>query len=760
MSCCAANLAEAHAAADTDMRRSEEIQAGGRLLADGSRTFSMSVPAIHCGACISRIERTLSAMPGVASARANLTLRSLTIILSPEHPAIAPYAQKLRELGYPPHSLNETVNGKGDQELAALTRSLAVAGFAAANIMLLSVSVWTGAGGATRDLFHYVSALIAIPAVAYAGQPFFRSAYQALSNRRMNMDVPISLGVILATGMSLFESLTGGEHAYFDAAVSLLFFLLVGRTLDHMMRGRARQLASGLASMSAKGGLVVGSNGEPRYTAIENIQPGMLLRVPAGERMPVDGIVEAGASDIDRSLVSGESAPVPIAAGGGVEAGTLNLTGVLDVRATQLAQDSFLADVLKLMAAAERGRGPYMRIADRMAAIYSPAVHVLALASFLGWMYWTGGDWRQSLTVAVSVLIITCPCALGLAVPVAHVVSASRLFRSGILMKDGSALERLAEIDHVAFDKTGTLTMGEARVTQCLIPEGRMRGIAAALARRSHHPVSMALARHLYGVAENELEAVKEIPGSGIEATAQGKRTRLGRAGWVAEISSSANEREEGLTFAVAGSPPYRISLSESIRPGAEAAIRSLADRGITSEILSGDAAAAVAPIAAELGGPAFMAGLRPGEKHDRVARLMSDGRKVLMVGDGLNDAPSLVAAHVSMAPSSASDIGRNGADFIFTRGSLSALSEAHGIALRAQRVVRQNFAMAIAYNVLAVPLAIAGYLNPLIAAVAMSTSSIIVVANSLRLLGGGVAELQTAGAGSSEVAAIEPRPI
>lgn len=738
MSCCAGSLSEAHAAADADGLRTEEIQAEGRFLADGSKLYSMSVPAIRCGACMSNIERTLLAMPGVAAARVNLTLRSLAITLSPGHPEIAPCVQKLREIGYPPLSLNEAANGKGDPELAALTRSLAVAGFAAANIMLLSVSVWTGAGGATRDLFHYVSALIAIPAVAYAGQPFFRSAYQALSSRRMNMDVPISLGVLLATGMSLFESINGGEHAYFDAAVSLLFFLLVGRTLDHMMRGRARQLASGLASMSAKGGLVVGSGGELRYTAIEKIRPGMLLRVSAGERMPVDGVVEAGASDIDRSLVSGESLPIPIAAGGSVEAGTMNLTGALDVRATRLAQDSFLADVLRLMAAAEHGRGAYMRIADRMAAIYSPAVHLLALASFLGWMYWTSGDWHQSLTVAVSVLIITCPCALGLAVPVAHVVSASRLFRGGILMKDGSALERLAEVDHVAFDKTGTLTMGEARVARCFIPEGGMREIAAALARRSRHPASLALARHLNGVTESELESVKEMPGNGVEAVAHGRRTRLGRAGWVAEIASSPNEHEEGLSFAAAGGPLYRIALSESIRPGAKAAIRGLAGLGVPSEILSGDAATAVAPMAAELGGLAFRAGLRPSEKHDRIAGLMGEGRKVLMVGDGLNDAPSLVAAHVSMAPSSASDIGRNGADFIFTRGSLSALSEAHGIALRAQRVVRQNFAMAIAYNVFAVPLAIAGYLNPLIAAVAMSTSSIIVVANSLRLLAGG----------------------
>jgi Cu2+-exporting ATPase len=734
MSCCVGNLAETCAVSSLDLQRLEEIKAEGKCLSDGTMLYSMAVPAVHCGACVALIERSLAALPGVRSARVNLTLRSLMVTLAPDHADPEFCVQKLRELGYAPVSLNEAVNTNDDGELRMLTRSLAVAGFAAANIMLLSIYVWTGAEGATRDLFHYVSALIAIPAVAYAGQPFFRSAYQALSHRRMNMDVPISLGVILATLMSLFESFNGGEHAYFDAAVSLLFFLLIGRTLDHMMRGRARQLVSGLARMSAKGGMVVGADGQLHYAPLEEIRPGMLLRVSAGERMPVDGIVEQGTSDIDRSLVTGESLPVSVRAGEGVEAGTMNMTGALDVRATRPAKESFLADVLKMMGAAEQGRGAYVRMADRMAAIYSPAVHVLAFASFLGWMFWSGGDWHHSLTVAVSVLIITCPCALGLAVPVAHVLSASRLFEAGILMKDGSALERMAEIDHAAFDKTGTLTTGEASVAQCAIPAGVMRCIAATLARRSRHPASLALARLLRDEGDGALHSVKEIPGSGMEALVGSRRARLGRSEWVAEIAASG-ARQEGLAFGVEKERLFAIAITEQLRPGAKAALEGLAERGIPSEILSGDSASAVSAVASSLGVAVFSGGLRPGEKHDRLAELARKGRKVLMVGDGLNDAPSLAAAHVSMAPSSASDIGRNAADFIFTRENLSAITFAHGIALRTQWIVKENFGLAIAYNVFAVPLAMAGYLNPLIAAVAMSTSSIIVVGNSLRLL-------------------------
>lgn len=734
MSCCVGNLAETCAVNGMEMQRLEEIKAEGKRLTDGSLLYSMAVPAIHCGACVSLIERSLATVPGVKSARVNLSLRNLTVTMLPDRPDPAACVAALRDLGYPPVSLSEAVNKTDDSELRTLVRSLAVAGFAAANIMLLSVSVWTGADGATRDLFHFVSALIAIPAVAYAGQPFFRSAFQALSRRRMNMDVPISLGVLLATAMSLFESLNGGEHAYFDAAVSLLFFLLIGRTLDHMMRGRARQLVSGLARMSAKGGMVVGAGGELAYVPLEEIRPGMLLRVAAGERLPVDGIVETGTSDIDRSLVTGESEPVCVQGGAAVEAGTMNLTGAIDVRATRLANESFLADVMKMMNAAEQGRGAYVRVADRMAAIYAPAVHVLAFASFLGWMAWTGGDWHQALTVAVSVLIITCPCALGLAVPVAHVLSASRLFESGILMKDGSALERMAEINHAAFDKTGTLTTGEAKVAGCAIPPGQSRRIAAALARRSRHPASQALARHLAEEEDVALVSVREVPASGMEALVDGRRVRLGRAGWIAEIATATPEGE-GLFFVQENEPAYAVTLTEQLRPGARAAIASLAQRGVASEILSGDAAPAVATVADAVGIAAFRAGLRPGEKHDRLTALAKEGCKALMVGDGLNDAPSLAAAHVSMAPSSASDIGRNAADFIFTRDNLSAVNFAHETALRARRIVQENFALAIAYNVFAVPLAVAGYLNPLIAAVAMSTSSIIVVGNSLRLL-------------------------
>jgi P-type Cu2+ transporter len=390
------------------------------------------------------------------------------------------------------------------------------------------------------------------------------------------------------------------------------------------------------------------------------------------------------------------------------------------------------------MAAAEKGRGAYERIADRMARLYAPAVHMLAATSFIGWMIYTGGDWHQSITVAVAVLIITCPCALGLAVPVAHVVAAGRLFAHGVLLKDGSGLERLSAITHAVFDKTGTLTTGAPKVAHCAIPAGERRGVAKALAARSIHPAARALAQFIEEPASAEITNLHEVPGHGVEGICQGKRVRLGRKEWVCEIArlKAGDEDQSGVAFAVEGDAAFLSTLTEALRPGARDMVEQLKRRGIKTSILSGDAAMQVGRIARLTGIDSFAASLKPGEKLAMLQTMAGEGNKVLMVGDGLNDAPALAAAHVSMAPASGSDVGRTASDFVFTRETLDSVSFAHHAAIRTANIVRQNFGLAIVYNIFAVPLAMAGQLNPLIAAIAMSSSSIIVVANSLRLYG------------------------
>ena len=602
------------------------------------------------------------------------------------------------------------------------------------NVMLMSVAVWSGADGATRQTFHLVSALIAIPVVAYAGRPFFASAAAALRAGRLNMDVPITLAVLLTLGLSLFETARGGPQAFFDAAVTLLFFLLAGRYLDCMARDRARSAVHGLARLAAKGAMRLRPDGSTECLPLREVAAGMVLRVAPGERIPVDVRVLRGETDLDRSLVTGESEPVAAGPGAELEAGTLNLTGGIDVVALRPAEASFLAEMLQMLAAAERGRGRYVRIADRAARLYAPVVHLLAAATFAGWLAATGGDWRTALFAAISVLIITCPCALGLAVPVVHVVAAGRLFREGIMMKDGSALERLAGIDRVVFDKTGTLTTGRPQVVGDAPAGAADRAAARALALSSAHPAARAVADFLPD-APAALEAVREVPGHGVEGRADGRRARLGRADWVAEIAGQPGRGASGPAFAFEGGPVTVFELARGAaarRPHHRRGAPAGRDRG--RDCSRGTAPGRSAGSPRELGIPAARHGCSPADKIARLEALRAAGSRVLMVGDGLNDTAALAAAHVSMTPASAADAGRAAADLVFTREGVDAVLTAHRVARAASRLVGQNFAFAAGYNCVAIPFAVAGLVTPLIAALAMSASSILVVANALRL--------------------------
>ena len=501
----------------------------------GLKRIEFLAPQVSRPSCISDIEAGMGAIPGVKQARVNLTARRVAIVYAEGEVEPQLLIDKLGELGYAarPFDPRETGLLKDDSEAKALLRAMAVAGFAAGNVMLLSVSVWSGADAATRDLFHWISAMIALPAVAYAGRPFFRSAINALRLGRTNMDVPISLGVLLASAMSLFETINGRDHAYFDASVMLLFFLLTGRYLDQLMRVKARSAIAQLVSLSAEGATVIGADGLRRFVPARDLKPGMSVAVAAGSRLPADGIVLDGSSDMDRSLLTGESAPEPVTAGSKVHAGELNLTGPLTVSVTAAGNDTFLSELVRLMSAAEQSQSRYIRIADRLARFYSPAVHLLAAITLAGWIL-LGHGWHDSLMTAVAVLIITCPCALGLAVPAVQVVTSGRLFRSGIMIKDGAALEKLAAIDTVIFDKTGTLTRGEPQLVAPLMVSTETLAIAAGLAQASRHPLSRALVREVErrGLAPADISEATEQPGLGLSGKHRGEALRLGSRAW------------------------------------------------------------------------------------------------------------------------------------------------------------------------------------------------------------------------------------
>ena len=703
----------------------EELRLASRDLGGGLHQVDIAVPGVHCASCIRTVEHGLRQVPGVEHVRVNLSTRRVSVNWrGAEAPALLP---ALDALGFPGH-LFEPDDGARDPELGRLIRALAVAGFCAMNIMLLSVSVWSGADAETRFAFHWISAALALPCMVYSGRIFYASAWSALRNGRTNMDVPISIGISLAFGLSLYDTIHNGRHAYFDAATSLIFFLLIGRTLDHLMREKARAAVRGLVRLAPRGATVLRGDGGRDYLPIAEVEPGMRIALAAGDRVPVDGVIEEGVSELDCAIATGESAPQRAEPGSAARAGTLNLSGPLTLRVSVKAEQSFLAEMVRLMEAAEGGRARYRRLADRAARLYSPVVHATAFLTFLSWMAATG-DWHRAITVAIAVLIITCPCALGLAVPIVQVVAARRLFENRIMVKDGSALERMAEIDTAVFDKTGTLTLGRPRLIgkDGIAPDAF--AVAGLIAGRSNHPLSRTIAADAPASALSLSDAV-ERPGLGIEARVGGALYRLGRAGWATDEAV----QEDGTVLARDGEVLARFRFEDALRPGTRAAVETMRRKGLRLAVLSGDARGTVVPVAEALGIAEAASGLLPAEKVERLQALARDGRKALMIGDGLNDAPALAAAHVSMAPASAADIGRNAADFVFLRDELDAVPLAHEVSRAAGRLVRQNFALAVIYNAIALPIAIAGYVTPLIAALAMSFSSILVVANALRL--------------------------
>lgn len=738
LGCCPTGPAAFQAADGAASRALAERWA--RPAADGAFQVDLMVPDVHCAACISTIERGLTATPGVDSARVNLSLRRVAVLFRDGSASVAGIVDRLGELGYPakPFDADAVDALRKDPAGRELLACLAVAGFAAANIMLFSVSVWSGAEDTTRDLLHWISALIALPAVGFAGRPFFRSAARSLRAARLNMDVPISLAVILAVGVSIYETSQGGEHAYFDASVTLLFFLLIGRYLDHRARGMARGAAAELTALRARSATRIGADGARTAVAIEELQPGDIVEVAAGERIPADGVIAAGRSDLDRSMVTGESAPEAAGPGDTAHAGMLNLTGPFRLRVMATAEDTLLADISRMISAAETGRNRYTRLADRAAQVYAPAIHIISALAFLGWLY-ADGDWRHAVLIAAATLIVTCPCALGLAVPVTQAVAGGALFRAGVLVKDGAALEKLAEIDIVAFDKTGTLTRGELALTDAPARDHPLWPVAGTLAGASRHPLSRALA-NASRAESAELRDIVEVPGCGVEGVWSGRRARLGRADWCGAGPDEDGDGPE-VWLSVEGEAPIRFGFTDRLRDDAAETVTAARALGLEVMLLSGDRPAAVKAAAAEAGIETFEAGLSPADKLARLQALSAEGRKVLMVGDGINDAPALAAAHVSMSPVNAAEVSQAAAGLVFFGEHLQPVLTGIRTARGARARALENFGIAAVYNLIAIPFAVAGFVSPLVAALAMSGSSIVVTLNALRLRWSGGAQ-------------------
>ena len=695
----------------------------------GLSTLTLSIRGAKCGGCISKIETAMLALPAVEDARMNLSNGKLRVAWRGHN--LAPLiGTRLTELGYGVSAFSEDDSSKARKsEERQLVIAMGVAAFALANIMLLSVSVWGGhgeMGAQTRTALHAISGLIAFPVLLFSGRHFFQSAWSVLKHGRANMDVPISLALVLAFGVSVWETLNDGAHAYFDASVMLLFFLLVGRFLDARLRRQAHAAAHDLAALQNRSVTRRSATGLLESIRADDVREGDEIILAAGERAVIDLKISDGRSSVDESLVTGESLPRLVQAGETLYAGTINLDQPMTGKALGEASDSLLSEIAGLLEAGEQKRARYRKIADKAVSLYVPFVHSAAALTLIAWLM-LGASPREAILVAVATLIITCPCALALAAPVAQVVASGRLFRNGVYLRSGDALERLAEIDHVVFDKTGTLTLGSPHL---ISEHGPELALAARLARASRHPLSRAIVA-IAGPGAMA-EEIEEQPGLGVQGLIDSKRYRLGSAEWVG-VPNPPNAQGPTLWFAEDKAPPIQFRFEDQLQDDAKTALGKFEKAGIPVEILSGDSEAAVSRVAEQLAISTWQAKVSPQGKVDRLTTLRDQDKKVLMVGDGLNDAGALALAHASLAPGGAMDVSQSASDAVYA-GGLNAIPSILNVAHRTRSIMLQNFGLAAAYNLIAVPIAVTGHVTPLIAAIAMSASSLIVTLNALRI--------------------------
>ena len=720
---------------------------------EGRSRLDLAIDGITCAACLDDIETAMKRLPGVMLARLNLTSHRLALTFDSARIDAGRLTGALEAIGYRAYPYEQR---KFEADEAArftlLLKCFGVAAFAAMNIMLLSISIWSSDGATmpqeTRDFFHMLSALIALPAAAYAGQPFYTSAWTALRQGRLNMDVPITIGVFLALALSVYETRHHALHAYFDSAAMLLAFLLAGRALDLAMRRKTRAAAGNLAALKGENALrLQPGEGDETWALVPvaALAAEDCVLVRSGERIPADGLIEQGASAVDESAITGETLMKPVRAGDMVYAGSINGEGALTLRVTAAGQSALIDEAARLIEAASAARSRYMQLSERVSRYYAPVVHLTALTTGLVWYFLLGASAHDAMVIAIAVLIITCPCALALAVPTVQAMASGAFFRAGLFLNNAAGMEKLGEIDTVVFDKTGTLTLPEPRVSNRDDIALDLLLLAARLARSSHHPLALALARSV--TSAPPLADATETAGQGVSAPYEGGEVRLGSAAYCG-VEAQPFEGEGSAMFVRHGERWARLLIRQTLRPDAKDVVAGLRKKGFKLAILSGDRAEAVAPIAALLGIEAWRGGKKPAEKIAFIEELKARGARVLMVGDGLNDAPSLAAAHASLSPIDAVHLTQAQADAVFLGERLAPVAAALDIAGRARSLMRQNLTLAILYNIVAVPVAMAGHASPLFAALAMSGSSILVTLNALRLRGGGKSANVPAGQG------------
>lgn len=752
----------------------DEIQSAYLDTSTDQRELSLHVEGIHCAACVWLIETGLAKMPGVEEARVNLTGRRLRLKWDNSRQRLSSVLSRLSELGYAAVPFDpEASDGLLKRSNRRLLYRMAFAGFAAMNLMWVSIALYAGADqGEFRGLFHWIGFAIATPTLLYAGWPFYRGAWLGLRQAVLTMDLPIAIGASITYLYSLYVTLTGQGHVYWDTVVNFLFVILVGRFLEAMSKRQAVASTQRLLDLQPKVATVL-RDGEELVLPIHAVVKDDLLLVRPGETIPADAVVSAGRSEVDEAMLTGESEPVKRGVGDRVAAGTLNGAGVLEVRVTGLLRDTALGRIIRLVEEAQSSKAPIQSLADRIVPWFVALTIGLALITF---GLWLGSNVETALMAATSVLIITCPCAFGLATPMAIAVASGLGARYGILIKQGGVLETLSEIDHFVFDKTGTLTEGRPEVShlqvisaqsdarwQLLAADAKLGAdhrellrLAAALERVSEHPFARAVVRFAQrlgiGLASAQVRDVRVEPGAGIAGTVDGREVLVGRSGWLAAngvtleqpdgSSDSDSQAETGsadllgttLHCAIDGVERLRLTAADRLRPDAAEVVSQLRADGIHVTLLTGDREPVARRIAEQLGGVQLIADVRPEDKDRVIAELQRRGERVAMVGDGINDAPALVRADVGIAVGSGTDVSIASADIVLMTTELLRVRDAAALSRRTLRAIRQNIGLSITYNLIMVPLAMAALITPLVAAISMPLSSLAVIGNSARL--------------------------
>lgn len=726
-----------------------------------TREISLLVEGIHCAACVWLIENGLQGLPGIEEARVNLTGRRLRLRWHAGRQRLSAILGYLGSIGYAAVPFDpEAAEGVLVRRNRKLLYRMAFAGFAMMNLMWISIALYAGADqGEYRDLFHWIGMLIATPTLLYAGWPFYRGAWYGLRSGHLTMDLPIAIGATITWSWSAWVTVSGSGAVYWDTVVNFLFVILVGRWLEAQSRRQAVIATQRLLELQPKVATVL-RDGADQLVPIRAVAVGERVLVRPGEAIPVDGTVVAGTSEVDEAMLTGESTPVPRVVGDPVAAGTLNGAGVLEVRVTGLLRDTVLGRIVRMVEDAQASKAPIQRIADRIVPWFVAVTLGLALLTFA---FWVQQDLEKALMAATAVLIITCPCAFGMATPMSIAVAAGVGARHGILVKEGAVLETLSGIDHLVFDKTGTLTAGRPAVTGlsgeglawsaadgpdalAIAPAGirDALGLAAALEARSEHPlaravVDLAQVARLPG-AGREVTDIQVTPGAGIAGLVDGQAVRIGTPAWVSVGPPPAwlpDNAGTGTLIACAldGRVMLGLAIEDPLRADAAQAIAGLRGDGCRVTLLTGDRRATAERIAAALGGGmAVIAEVRPEDKDQIIAGLQAAGERVVMVGDGINDAPALVRADVGIAVGSGTDVSIASADIVLLTNELARVRDARRLARRTLGTIRQNIGISIGYNLIMVPLAMAGLITPLIAAIAMPISSLAVISNSARI--------------------------